>query len=386
MAKRRRWLWPTLCGLAVALPVGAEWQHSKLRVPVEVGFVRPDTVRLTLTATGALMPALSVDVGSRVTGTLVELRVAEGDTVARGEILGRVAPDVGVSMRELAQAAELDAAARLAAAEEGLREASRRLSRLRELATRAEGHSLVAPQELESAQAEVRIAEAAVNAANAQRITAMAAAKDADNAEGRVVMTAPFAGVVTRVHRRPGEIVVPATYGGESGRVLTLAMPGRARVVVPVPERYALELDSADAAEGRVLVEPAIRLPMMVRAVRTRNQSPPGGGGFEVELEVDTRGSTLPWGTTTLVRITVLSQPAPRVIPLSALVPDPQDPSEVGVFVLDDDHARYRRVEVSRYGDDSAALESGPPAGTPVISLPFDSAPIRDGTAVRRIE
>lgn len=382
---RRSLGWAAIVALTVLIPVLAERRRSTARIPVDVSFIRADSVHLTLTAAGTLTPAVVADVGSRIIGTLVELRVIEGQAVSRGMVLGRVAPEAGVSLRESARASSLGAESRVASAVASLLHAERALKRLRDIAAGATNGPLVSAQEIEAAETAVSLARADLDAARAGRVAAAAAASEADNAEQRVLMIAPFDGVVTRIHRRIGETVVPATYGGESGRVLTVAKPDLGQVSINVPERYALQLDTGDAVRASLLADPTRPLRMSVGHVRPRRLPDGDLSGFEAGFIVESGQGALPWGATVLVRVRVVAMRAELVLPLAALVPDPDDAAGVGVFVLTDGYARYHRVRVSQYGDETASLDDGPPAGSVVIIPPTDGVTvIHDGSRVQR--
>ena len=382
---RRSTTWGALALLALIVPLTAESVRARRSVPVDLATVHRDSVSLTLTATGTLVPAISADVGSRVTGTLLSLSVTEGDFVRRGSRLGRIAPEGGTSLRESARAADLDAAARISAAETELRQMEQQLARAEAIARASANAPLISAQDLETARTAVALARSAVQTARAQRVSARAAAREADAADDRTVLTAPFDGIVTQVYKGPGEIVVPATYGGESGRVLTVARPEMGRVVIPVPERYALQLDPNDAVQAHLLVSPARVYRMHVRRVRPRQSAGDVGSGFEAELELELGQGPLPWGATMLTRVSVVAAMADRVVPLAALVPDPEDPSQVGLYALQGDRVRYRQVRVIQYGDTVASLDTTTPLGLQVAIPPNDGKTLlRDGVRVRQ--
>jgi HlyD family secretion protein len=370
-----------LLAVAVFVPVVAVKTAGTQRLLVESVHLKQDSVSLTLTATGILRPSVAADVGSRITGTLVELRVLEGDTVRRGDVLGRIAPEGGVALREAARGADLEAAARLASAASELQHKQQQLSRLRAIADGSTGRGLVAPQDLETAEANVHVAEAALASARASRVAAGAVGREATEAERRTVLVAPFDGVITQVYRRPGETVVPATYGGESGRILTLAQPSTGRITIPVAERYALQLGADDRVDARLLAQPDRTFRSHVRRVGAKPARDGGvGAGFEAELELEPNQGSVPWGATVLVRITVAALRADRVVPIRALVMDPDDPLNTGLFILDGDRMRYRRVEVAQYGDSTVALSTSLPQGAAIAIPPEDGVTVlRDG-------
>lgn len=158
---------------------------------VRVVPARTGRAERTLRVAGELSapPGREVKLAPLVAGRLVLLRVAEGDAVRQGEVLGEV--ETGPVSAELQQA---EATAREAAAAARAAEAKR--ARTEVLVQ----HGVAARQEAEQDQS----AEAAAVAAE-QR--ARAAVDVARRNVGRSQLKAPFDGIVTAVFIRQGEAV-----------------------------------------------------------------------------------------------------------------------------------------------------------------------------------
>lgn len=194
-----------VAGMAASAPAQAEAVAALGRIEPEGGVV--------LIAAPSLVTAIS---GSLVT----ELRVAEGDRVAAGDVLA-VLDSAKMLRAALARGeAELELALRAAEAADSVaeeacvraavaaREAERRTSLLeRDLASReeteqAEGDAEARAASCTAARANARVAEASVGVARATL--------DVEQAElERAFVRAPFAGRVLRVHAHPGEFTLP---------------------------------------------------------------------------------------------------------------------------------------------------------------------------------
>lgn len=157
-----------------------------------VEYVVPDTtIDDYLAAPGVAQPVLQSTLSTKLMGTVTDVLVREGETVAAGATLLRV--DAGDLSAKAAQAA-----AALAAAEAVQRDAHVQAVRLRALfadsaATRAQ---------LDAAETGLARADAAVHAARAAADEVRALARYA-------VITAPFPGVVTRRFVDPGAFAAP---------------------------------------------------------------------------------------------------------------------------------------------------------------------------------
>jgi RND family efflux transporter MFP subunit len=130
---------------------------------------------------------------ARIPGTLVELRVREGDQVARGQLIGRVV-DTRIGYETSAYAAQVAAAAAQAEA------ARADLSRIEYLY----GRGVYAKARLDQARAAARSADAQVRAAHSQRSASAAVA-------GQGAILAPAAGRVLRADVPQGSVVAPGT-------------------------------------------------------------------------------------------------------------------------------------------------------------------------------
>ena len=198
-----------------------------------------------MTANGYVVARTRASVAAKLPGRIAELRVSEGSTLRRGEVIARLE-----NADYQAQAAQAEAALATARAElvevradrDVLARDARRLSDMR-----AENPDLVAEQEYDMAQS-----RAAQAAARAQAAEARIASADANRRFARAnlentVIRAPFTGTVLRKEAEIGEVVAPSVGGGLTrGAVVTMADLTTLEVEVDVNEAYI-----ARDAEGR---------------------------------------------------------------------------------------------------------------------------------------
>lgn len=173
--------------VAVVAPVAAAW-------------------RPTVLATGTLAPSQEADVGFKVGGRLAKVNVEVGATVKAGQVLASVE-----ASEAAAQAAA--ASAGVKAAEIGVemaQDAKRRTDKLFESSTISEIEKTTTDQKAKMAEAQLAQARAQARLAGTQVANA--------------TLTAPFAGLVTRVPAGIGAIVGPGVplFHVEDIRVLKL--------------------------------------------------------------------------------------------------------------------------------------------------------------------
>lgn len=161
---------------------------------------------------------------ARIGGTLIELRVREGDQVQKGQVIGRV-----TDQRLNLETTAFDAQAAAAAAEAA--RASAELARVQVLYDKG----FFAKARLEQAQSAARAAEGMAAAARAQR-----AASAEMGAQGAIL--APSSGRVLRADTPAGSVVAP----GQSVATIT---SGEALLRLELPEGQARALKVGDQAQ-----------------------------------------------------------------------------------------------------------------------------------------
>lgn len=294
--------------VALALLLAGALAFWRLRPPAAAA-VRIEAAPLLRTLQfSARVAALSrVDVGSTITGRVVEVHVREGDRVRAGEALLRLESDELRAALAQAEASEQQAAARLAGlrstgrgaaaagvaqAESTLRAAQADFKRTQELV--AQG--FLSPSKLDDAQRAVAVAAAQrdsaaaqagaiaeqgsdVAQAQAQLALARAATQAARARLAQAVVAAPTAAQVLDRLVEPGQIVQP-------GRaLLTLSLQGPTELLAQVDERYLEQLQVgqnaavvADAYPGQRFAARVQRISPLVDAQR---------GAVEVRFTVD---------------------------------------------------------------------------------------------------
>ncbi len=118
--KNKRTLWIVILSLAMVALVAAAIYKARSKpkgesVTVEKSEIR--TINEKVMASGRIFPETEVKISSDVSGEIVELLVAEGDSVKRGQLLARIDPDTYISSVERGEASLNNARANLATSE-----------------------------------------------------------------------------------------------------------------------------------------------------------------------------------------------------------------------------------------------------------------------------
>jgi len=399
----------------VVVAVVAGWRIWAGRQPsttdVDVITVaRVDTLRSHVTASGEIVATRYADLGSSVMGRLVSLRVREGDLVTAGQVLARIDPvqaqsavaSSAAALRALEAQAEGSgnqvraAQAEVAVATSRQSEAQRALERARDLFK----SGLVAQSELEAAAAAAETATAQVNAAKA----ALASAEQARSAstervaQGRAdrasvqdqlaktEITAPIAGVITRLDVEEGEMVVMGVQNQPGSILMTISDLSAINAEVKVAEADVLRLAQGNAASvtldalpersytGRVVEVGASALPQIGTQASARE--------FRVKVRLEGDVTQLRPGLTCDTEILVAERRNVLAVPLQAVV---QRDGKSGVFVVNNNRAVFTPVTTGIIGGLTIEV-TGVDEGASIVAGPFQVLrDLADGAAVRPI-
>ena len=181
-------------------------REKRSRTEVETGTVETQDLVQVVTASGEVRPKRYVNVGPNVSGRIVELRVREGDTVEKGQVLAKIESERYEAGERQSTAAVAAARAELQRAEadlDGSRLAFDRTKRMRD-------DKLISDQVYDQAEAEFKMKTANVEAAG-RRVAQLQAQLDSTRDElHKTTVYAPMSGVVTSLPKEEGEMVIGA--------------------------------------------------------------------------------------------------------------------------------------------------------------------------------
>lgn len=321
------------------------WVASVPEVAVEVVALGP--VTRILAVNGRVAGEVSVEVRPLVSGTLVEVRVAEGDVVQAGDILAEIDPATQAAMVRQALAG-LDAA----------------------LVAQADAESTYARTDALGTNAARVVLESAARAVQsaAQEVARMRALLDQAQIQlAKFTILAPIEGSVLVLTAEPGQTADLSTV------LMTIADLGRLVVETDVDESYATQIKPGQAAALHLAGEDQVR-GGAVSFVSQRVDA--ATGGLAIELTPDAPLSA-PVGLTVTANITVDDRAAAITVPRAAIV---RDETGTSVFVVVGDIAQRRLVVVIDWPAARLIVTDGLAAGDIVTS---DATGIIDGQAVK---
>jgi HlyD family secretion protein len=360
---------------ALVLAVGAVgWIGvQKLRGPVLDGYeVAARPLVQTVVATGRVVAVSRAQVGSPVTGVVLERRVKEGDAVQPGDVLAVLRADdleaaVGEAesaLAQLQQSTRPQAQAALREAEARLAQASREASRRRDLFAR----QLIAREALEqavqaetvarSAAEQARLAASSLAAGNPGEAAARARLASARAQLAKTTIRAEVAGTVLTRNAEPGDLVQP-------GRVLfEIARAGDTEVLVPLDEKNLEVLALGQPAMCVADAYPSRPFPAQVSFIAPSVD--PQRGSVDIRLTVTPVPDFLRQDMTVSVNVETGRRERAVVVPNDALGAVDGDRAEL--WLVADGRAVRREVTLGLRGLAMTEITEGLAAGDTILA------------------
>ncbi|MEW6305627.1 MAG: efflux RND transporter periplasmic adaptor subunit [Verrucomicrobiota bacterium] len=206
---------------------------------VQTVAVRKGEIVRELTLPGNVRPWQEVTLYAKVAGYLKSISVDQGDWVKADALLAEIeAPEMLADLDKLkAEQARLQAEAEKRRAEAELA----RIDHDRLQAAQAKSSDLVLPLAVDKADAQQKVAQAALSVVLAQQAETSASLKRLETLLAYARITAPFDGVITRRWVDPGAFIPAATSStaARSAAIVTIMDFRRVRVTVALPDTEA---------------------------------------------------------------------------------------------------------------------------------------------------
>ena len=220
MNKKLKWIIISLVAIIVILVVlkkaGVLGKDEGIKVTAEK--VEKRTIVETVNASGKIYPEVEVKLSPDISGEIVELKVEEGESVKKGQVLARIYGDIYATQRDQAAAIVSQQQAQLANASASLGALRAQLDQTKktyDMQKQLFDDKVISRNEFNTADAAYKTAQANLNAATqglkgseASIQSAKAGLAKANKDISRATLEAPMDGVITLLSVKEGERVV----------------------------------------------------------------------------------------------------------------------------------------------------------------------------------
>lgn len=385
-------------------------------VAVRTAAVESRQLESMVRASGWIQPRVAVDVQSDIIGRVTELRVREGETVSKGQILLRIDPTQYEAAVARAQAGVSESLAREAQARASLLQAEQALRRARDM--RARDSLLISTQQFEETATQAQVQQALYDASAHGVEIARAALREAEDQLSKSVIRSPIDGVVTRLNIEEGETAIVGTMNNPGSLLLTVSDLTVMEAVVRVDETDVPSIAIGDSTVLTIDAFARERFTGRVTEISHSSTLPPASRtaaaqqsqavDFEVVVTLDNPPAYVRPDLSATAEVITDSRPQALAIPIIALtvrerkdvealeseqeeaqdaadaLADAQDQDVEGVFVIREGNARFTPVVVGITGREHFEVLTGLAAGDSVVAGPYEAVrALNDGEAIR---
>jgi len=311
-----------LAALAVLVAGFAGWQLLKPKAPKDpyrTEAVTQGDITKSVSASGSLQALVTVDVGSQISGQILQVFVDFNDQVRSGQILATLDPQTYVSRLRQGQAEIQARQAQVAQAQAQAAEAQAAYNRTRSLFDQG----IMARAALETAEASWKSARANVQAAQAGVAQSRAALASTQTDLGRTKIVSPIDGVVISRTIEPGNTVAASL----SAPVLfQIAQDlSKLEVKITVDEADIGQVQEGQAVRFTVDAFPDDTYAGVVTQVRKQPETSANVVAYIVIAQADNPGGRLMPGMTANADIVLERRAGVLKVPAAALRWSPPD-------------------------------------------------------------
>lgn len=358
-------------GLAALVAALLGWrllgQGETVSPPVLAKASKGSVVQSVL-STGMLEASQLVSVGARVSGQIETLPVALGQTVKAGDLIAQIDSQDQKNTVLQAEAALTEIEAQIAAKQATLDNALSTLARNRKLG----GNTYVSAEEVETAEANVNVYRADLQALDAQKSSAQVTVSTARLALERTSITAPIGGTIVAVVVKQGQMVNASQ---SAPTIVKIADLSTMVVKAEVSEADVMSVSPGQQAEFTTLGNPDRKFAARVARIEpapteiadSDTISSDSAIYYNALMEVANPEGQLRIGMTAEITIELARAEDVLTVPSAALHSDSAG-SYVLVYDAQSGQTSRRAVEVGLNNKVTAEIRQGLSEGEPVVT------------------
>ena len=356
-------------GLILAVFAGliafSQYRASKQQLEVNIAKASIGQLDDSILASGNLVYNTQIQIRSELTGRVAEVLVEEGQLVAKDQLLLRLDPTAYQAEVTKAQAMVNRSNIEIQTTQATLANLQRQLDRQQQLLRK----KLVQVETVDLLQSEVKIAQIAISAAQAQQTQSVASLLMAQDALKKTEFRAPIAGLLVSVDVKPGETVIPGTTNIIGSDLMTLADPSAILAELRVDEAdiNAITIGQTATVFAASNTEQAIRGKVIAIGSSARLLGQSQALSFRVKVLLDQTIAGLHPGTSCRAELLTARLENTLSVPLAAVQKKDQ---QNFVWTVKDGVAHKMVVKTGLATDTAQAILEGLTDGQEVVTGP----------------
>src|SRR5213082_340384 len=245
--RRRQLIWAAVGFFVLWLVVSVALSKREKPIPVTTEKAVRKTILQTVSATGKVQPETEVKISPEVAGEIIELPVADGMPVKKGDLLVRIKPDSYKALLEQQEAAISAAKATNLQQKATMMKTEQDLKRADDMFAK----KTISIQEYNAAQAAYDVAKNTYESSLHEIERAQAGSSQARDQLSKTTVYSPIDGTVTILSSKLGERIV-ATGQFAGTEVMRVADLGHMEARVDVNENDVVNVKVGDKASVKV--------------------------------------------------------------------------------------------------------------------------------------
>lgn len=369
-------IFSALAVLLIGLPLIAKLTAGTDAKQVETQAVEFKLIKSSILASGTLAYREQVQLRSEVIGQVIELHVEEADLVKKDDPVITLDPKTYQAQVEQAEARVRIQQIAIERQTLLIKTLSDRFERQKTMFAR----DLVDEDSYEALESELSLAKVDLRSLQESLAQARAALDQSRELLGKTRIRSPIDGVVIQVDIKVGETVIAGTTNIPGSTMMVIADPSETLTEVQVDEADIAQVRVGQSADVFAAAYPDTPLHGTIQSIASVARQTPGQASLSFLVKIllqEQEDMLIRPGMSVRADIYTQSSAETLAVPVQAVLYDEDGDDDEGgeetayVFVMQDNRALRREVEVGLSSDSDQEIVSGLEQGEIVISGPF---------------
>ena len=351
MKLERKWLAAALVVAAVALPLLARGCRGDSARQLDLVKVEQRGIHPTILAPGTLAYRNEVNLTSELTGRVESIAIKEGDTVAEGDLLLTLDPEIYRNAVDRAQAGMRQGRIAIDRQRATLALRQRQFDRAEALAA----ERLLDQGSFDETRNQLQVARLELETSQEEFSRAQSALQDAREQLAKTTIRSPIAGRIVSLPIKVGETAVPSTSSFVGAQLAKIADTARIQAELKVDEADIARVSVGQRADVFAAAYPDDALKGTVERIALAPTVEGQGRAYQVTVALDVPAAMeLRSGMSVRAEIVLGDGGKLAAVPVEAIISEKDGDGEATQYVWKVEDGTARKVEVDTGVSDDA--------------------------------